>query len=64
MQSQSGAGVVGALFGFACGVGVGLLCATKPGSETRREIADMLARGRRKGEELAEAGTEALEPQA
>ena len=53
-------GAVGALVGFACGVGVALLFARKSGKETRQDISDMLDKGRRKSEELIDNPRAAL----
>ena len=57
-QSNVGGSIVATLVGFACGVGVGLLFAKKPGSETRQDIADLINKGRRKGERLLQQGRE------
>lgn len=59
-ESNVGGSIVATLVGFACGVGVGLLFAKKPGSETRQDIADLINKGRRKGERLLQQGRERL----
>ena len=59
-ESRDGSGI-GTFVGFLVGVGVGMLFAARPGSETRRQIADLIQRGRKKGEELIGAGSEQLE---
>ncbi len=52
IQSENKGTGIGAFVGFLAGVGVGLLFAPKPGNETRRQVGNLLIKGRRKGEEL------------
>lgn len=60
-ESESNAGsIIGALIGFACGVGIGLLFAPKPGTELRQDVADLVNKGRRKGRRLVEQGSETI----
>jgi gas vesicle protein len=61
VQSESKGSGIGGVVGFLVGVGVGLLMANKPGSETRRDIVDLFNKGRRKSEELIGQGKERLE---
>lgn len=61
MESESKTGsIVGTLIGFACGVGVGLLFARKPGQELREDVVDLINKGRRKSERLVEQGREKI----
>jgi gas vesicle protein len=60
-QMESKRGGIGTFIGFLAGVGVGLLFATRPGSETRRQLGDLLRKGREKGEDLAREGREKVE---
>lgn len=55
-ESNAGGVILGAVVGLICGAAVGLLFAPKAGSETREDIADLINKGRRKGEELVEQG--------
>jgi gas vesicle protein len=55
----SGAGI-GAIVGFLCGVGVGLLFAKKPGKETRQQLAELMDKGRKTGEDLLQQGREKI----
>ena len=59
-QSESNAGgiILAGVVGVICGAVAGLLLAPKSGSETREDIADLINKGRRKGEELVEQGRE------
>lgn len=59
-ESKSGGSGVGTIVGFLVGVGVGLLFATRPGSETRQQIADLFKKGREKGEDLISQGREKI----
>lgn len=60
-QSENGSGVMGTVVGFLCGVGVGLLFATKTGKETRQQISEMINKGRKSGEDLLKQGRETIE---
>ena len=59
-QSESRSGI-GSFVGFLIGVGVGVLFATKPGSETRRQLSDLINKSKQKGGELLKRGGEQIE---
>ena len=58
-QQHTKSGGIGTVVTFLAGVGVGLLFATRTGAETRERLAELIRKGRQRGEDLAgEAGEE------
>lgn len=51
-RESSGASAVNTVLVFLSGIAIGMLFAKQSGSDTREQISDMLAKGRKRGEEL------------
>jgi gas vesicle protein len=62
-QTESASSFVGTLLVFATGVACGLLFAKQTGEETREQLADLINKGKQKGQELMAKGSDELQRQ-